>query len=400
MDLLSHSRNCRAVANEDFVNSARNKRREQPEAENHVVSSGFVISKRKATQMFHPPNRFRPAFTLIELLVVIAIIAVLIGLLLPAVQKVRAAAARIQCENNLRQIGLAVYNYESTYSGLPPGIVQTTSTAFNPDLSDYATQTGATTWSYSNQSFLSVMLPYIEQANVLTKAAGGYDFKQNWDAAANQPATSTRIPIYECPANPTSRTVSTTALSATWTYSSPPACSDYWPTTRSNTNSAVWVALGLTFPTNNGTDGILGNNRRTRLLEITDGLSNTLMIGESGARQQGWAAGAMYDPGTTTSWGVRGAWGQGSNGIVCAGTRAPITPGSAPLGKVSTAAHVNAGTVAINGWNQGELYGFHGDVCNVVFGDGSVRTLRNSITLNVLERLAAKADNYPVSPDE
>jgi prepilin-type N-terminal cleavage/methylation domain-containing protein/prepilin-type processing-associated H-X9-DG protein len=334
----------------------------------------------------------RRGFTLIELLVVIAIIAVLIGLLLPAVQKVREAAARMKCSNNLKQLGLAVHNYESTFQSLPPGIVQTSSTAYIADLQEYATQT-ATGWSYSNQSFLSVMLPYIEQANVLTAAAGGYNFKLNWDNAANQPATATRIPVYECPSVPGDHLVN--PVPAGWTRN--PAVSDYWPITRSNNNGVVWTTVGLADPGNY--DGVLANNKRTPILAVSDGTSNTIMVGESGGRQQGWAAGKMYDPGTSTSWGVRGAWGQGSNGTVCAGTRGPIPDGAAPPGKVSTAAHVS-GALTVNAWNQGELYGFHSGVCNVALADGSVRSLKSSISLSLLLRLAARSDGNVVNPDE
>jgi prepilin-type N-terminal cleavage/methylation domain-containing protein len=339
----------------------------------------------------------RSAFTLIELLVVIAIIAILIGLLLPAVQKVREAAARAKCQNNLKQLGLAVHNYESAYQGLPPGVVNTTTTNFIADLSDYGTLTG-TTWRYANHSFFSVMLPYIEQDNVLKAATGGYNLKLNWDDPVNQPTTATRIPTFECPSSPSEKRVSASALSATWTFATPPAVSDYWPITRTNNNAAVWQQLTLNYPGDSGILGVLTTNAKTRLLAITDGLSNTLMIGESGARNEGWAAGKKYEPGTTTAWGVRGAWGQGNNNIACAGTRAPITPGSAPAGKVSSAAHVMAGTLAVNAWNQGELYGFHTGVCNVVLGDGSVRSLRDSITLTTLLKLAARADGYPNDP--
>lgn len=334
--------------------------------------------------------RDRSAFTLIELLVVIAIIAILIGLLLPAVQKVREAAARIKCSNNLKQLGLAVHNYEGAFQALPPGVVQTSSTAQIPDLVEYGTLTG-TTWSYANHSFFSVMLPYIEQENTLRAATNGYNLKLNWNDPLNQPVTALRIPTLECPSNPSNKIVNN-ASSTTFL----PAVSDYWPVTRGNNNSAVWTGLNMGFPGSTGVNGVLTANARTKFAAITDGLSNTFMIGESGARNEGWAASRMYDPGTATTWGVRGAWGQGSNNIVCAGTQGPITPGAAPPGKVSTAAHLT-GALTVNAWNQGELYAFHTGVCNVVMGDGSVKSVKSSIDMSTLQRLAARSDGNPVS---
>src|SRR4051812_20285454 len=143
--------------------------------------------------MYSVSSRARSAFTLIELLVVIAIIAILIGLLLPAVQKVREAAARSKCINNLKQIALAVHNYEGTYGSLPPAIVNGPGNSGPyPQLAPYLKpgQPGTASTDYARQGFLAIMLPYLEQANVLVQGAGGYQLNQDWDNAVNQAAAS------------------------------------------------------------------------------------------------------------------------------------------------------------------------------------------------------------------
>jgi prepilin-type processing-associated H-X9-DG protein len=307
------------------------------------------------------------------------------------VQAAREAARRMKCANNLRQIGLAVHNHEDTYKYLPPGVVNTTSTAVIPDLEPYQRAGGG----YAQHGFLSVMLPYLEQANVLVSAGGGYNFRLHWHEGTNRTASAIRIPTYECPSVPSKHVINPNPFVASFF----PATSDYWPVSRGNNVDAVWTALGLGFPGADGVNGALTANQRTRLAQISDGLSNTLLAGESGARHEGWSGNKLYaTPSTIGGSQVRGVWSSEGSNIVCAGTRGPITAGVAPAGKVSTAAQVN-GAVTVNGWNQGELYAFHPSACNVVFGDGSVRTLKTTISMAALQKLAARADGYANDPE-
>ncbi len=130
----------------------------------------------------------RPAFTLIELLVVIAIIGILVGLLLPAVQQVREAAARIKCNNNLKQIGLALHGYHDANNSFPSGYVDGNT---NPDSTpDNDVGPG---WGWA-----SMILPYVEQGNLYNQI----NFSQGVGIGSNAAASQTRLTIFQCPSDP------------------------------------------------------------------------------------------------------------------------------------------------------------------------------------------------------
>jgi prepilin-type N-terminal cleavage/methylation domain-containing protein/prepilin-type processing-associated H-X9-DG protein len=197
----------------------------------------------------------RRAFTLIELLVVIAIIAILIGLLLPAVQKVREAAARIKCENNLKQLGLALHNYHAANERLPPLYPYT---APNSSVQDYKY-----TWSV-----LAQLNPYLEQTaiyNAMDLKQPIYSGSPATVTAANQFAVAQKVPLFLCPSD-----------------KGEPVSTAYGVTNIGPTNYVACHGSGVSgngSPV--GADGIFPVQNGVRISDITDGSSNTAAMSES-----------------------------------------------------------------------------------------------------------------------
>ncbi len=295
----------------------------------------------------------RKGFTLIELLVVIAIIAILIGLLLPAVQKVREAAARMSCSNNLKQLGLAIHNYESAYSKLP------TSGEGNN-----ATKTAT---DFDTESFYTVILPYIEQGNVYNLMDHSQDC---YATTANQNAAKTKIKTFLCPSNPINAPDPDGYAGA-----------DYMTISYCNINL-------------DGTQGgarvdgfmKLNKNGNSRIADCTDGTSNTIALVEDAGKDGTLAS--TYAPAHRTYVWADPDIGNGVSGPPT-GVIRPINNNNTPKGGTACPWSTN------NCGPKDEAFGYHTGGVMAVFGDGSVRFLRDSITMSQMRLLCDPADGQP-----
>jgi prepilin-type N-terminal cleavage/methylation domain-containing protein/prepilin-type processing-associated H-X9-DG protein len=307
------------------------------------------------------PKKARAAFTLIELLVVIAIIAILIGLLLPAVQKVRDAAARTQCQNNMKQMGLALHNYHDSNQKYPPGVNQT--------------------YPYQYWSWLAMIMPYYEQDNLWRQAdawarSGGpsdpayhyWPWGGFWlspQTPAN-PALGTKVKVLICPADGRQDLL---LPGSQW---------------GGNGNVAFTGYLGISGVqgdygglASGANRGILHAQSATRMTDITDGTSQTLMVGERPPSQDlyygWWFAGAGYD-------------GSGTGDVVMGAREYPF---ASSLGCPASKVGFQEGRVSVF-CDQAHFWSTHTGGGNFLMGDGSVRFLPYSAN-TVLPQIMTRA---------
>jgi prepilin-type N-terminal cleavage/methylation domain-containing protein/prepilin-type processing-associated H-X9-DG protein len=292
------------------------------------------------------------AFTLIELLVVIAIISVLIALLLPAVQAAREAARRAQCLNNMMQLAIAVQNYESSHEVLPPGVVNLTGPIVDQPKGYHF-------------GWLTQVLPYCELKNVYNH----FNFKIGLYETQNFTTRTTLVRGFICPSD---------------------SGANRGPTGVAMTNY-VGSQNDVEAPITASNNGVLFLNSAVRFEDITDGTSQTIFLGEktNDGLGEGWASG--------TRASLRNS-GSGINRTTNPSSPASLAgdDGEDAAGAASGVAATSFDTLSfVGGYNSR-----HPGGANFVFGDGSVRFLKTSISAGTFRLLANRADGEIISSDK
>ena len=348
----------------------------------------------------------KKGFTLVELLVVIAIIGILIGMLLPAVQQVREAARRTECLNNLRQLGLATLNYESSFMRFPPATQRNHSTtAFSRGPAPRRRPNASDPNDARKYGWGMFILPQIEQnalENQLKEATNNWD--NNWEFAVGTDGgvlASNVIPFYTCPSD-----------------SSPDGDFNRYYTTSLSPDGSLFAksnyiacagSAGDTYNENNnsaasGFWGILGENSKTSFAGIADGSSNTILYGERASRTEEQSGNTDSD--LKLNYGALWAGRPNSNGSLLGGGDGSEygIVGVAGADEQAKALLGGSGSDSAARWSvngtdtpKSIASSYHPGGANCVLADGSAHVLSDDLNISVLRNLAAMADGNVTS---
>jgi prepilin-type processing-associated H-X9-DG protein/prepilin-type N-terminal cleavage/methylation domain-containing protein len=311
----------------------------------------------------------RPAFTLIELLVAVAICAMLVGLLLPVVQKVREAAARSQCQNNLKQLGLALHNYEAVYGVLPAA-------RWRPMAPPPALNPGNRTLGWR-----AITLPFIEQEGLRNLYAPNLD----WWVGPNQTAASFAVKTYQCPSVPARQPVTAAAANPprpALTFPQPLGPTDY------EALMGVQTVVNPAQYTAGNSRSMMFQNSAVRMTDATDGTAYTILLVEAAGRPAVYRRRAAR-PDLSNNQGQGWADSEGAFSL----------DGATADGSAEGCGPAAGCTFGMNTRNDNEPYSFHTGGANAVFADGHVQFLRESVELATLAALSTRAAGEVVALD-
>jgi len=343
-------------------------------------------------------HQHRQALSLIEVLVVIAIIAILIGLLLPAIQKVREAAARAQCQNNLKQVGVALQNFAGDQGHFPAA----------------STPVNGTSMPATFHGWNVFVLPYLEQGMLYAN----YHFEVDWFAAANANAIAMPLKVFQCPSTPNGFGQLVTGTATPSAASADQTSPVNWSAARSDYINMGGLATVLSMPADitipEGysssnvlpASGVIGSSGHlVRFEDMTDGASSTLIVSEDAGIPSNWQMGQQVtanppnyrftDPNDAAAGGTWAGAGLGVSDSI--GGKGWALDGYNPVVMVANSVNRGTnpdltsisypqitGTCAVNCTNDQEIYSFHPGGSNGLMADGSVHFFSSQTSLRTM----------------